>query len=608
MNKTHKVELLSPAKNAGFGISAINCGADAVYIGADKFGARKNASNSIADIARLASYAHKYCAKVYAAVNTIFNDEELEQAVKLIHELYDAGIDGIIIQDMGLLECSLPPVKLIASTQTENSSAEKVKFLEDCGFSRVILARELSLKEISSIRKHTSVELEAFVHGAACVSFSGNCYMSYYVGKRSANRGECAQPCRNKYSLYDNKDRCICRDKYLLSLKDINCSDYIAEMISAGISSFKIEGRLKDESYVKNVTAFYRKKIDAVLEEKKISRSSIGKSFCAFDADIKKSFNRGFSDYYLNGRKKEITSFDTPKAIGYENGRITSVGKKSISADGKYVCGDGISFFMKDGSISGAYVNGISGKNIELNWNDCSKIAPESPVFKNFDKQFEDSIKTGECNRYISVSISISSEDTNGLLRLSITAKDEQGVEIDFTPDEEFEIAANQDMALKNIRSSFSKMKDTEFSMDSFLFSGSVPFIRMSQLNSMRRNLIDKIIQERESKYKYERESIVQTNHRYPSPEVDYTANIFNKKAKAFYERHGVKVLEDAAESGLDLHGKMLMRTKHCLKYSFGMCGDKSKLHLRDQWNNSFFLEFDCDKCEMKITAERKKN
>ena len=607
MNTTHKVELLSPAKNADFGISAINCGADAVYIGADKFGARKNASNTISDITRLISYSHKFRAKVYAAVNTIFNDEEIEQAVKLIHELYDAGIDGIIIQDMGLLECSLPPVKLIASTQTENSSTEKVKFLEDCGFSRVILARELGLKEISEIRKNTSVELETFVHGAACVSFSGNCYMSYFIGERSANRGECAQPCRNKYSLSDGNNRLISSDKYLLSLKDINRSDYIAEMISAGISSFKIEGRLKDEIYVKNVTSYYRKKIDAVLEEKKLSRSSAGKSFCAFDADIKKSFNRGFSDYFLNGRKKEITSFDTPKAIGYEAGKIISVGKKNITADGKYICGDGISFYLKDGSLSGAYVNGISGNKIELSKDDCSGIAQGSPVFKNYDKQFEDSVKAAECNRYIPVSVIITSEKTDGLLKLNISAKDEENIEVSITPDDKFEVAQNQDMALENIRSSFSKMKDTEFRMESFSFSGKIPFIKMSVLNSLRRDLIEKLSNKRMQEYQFERKQMIPTSHKYISSEVDFTANILNKKARAFYERHGAAVLETAAESGIDLNGKKLMRTKHCLKYSFGLCGNSSELYLYDQWNKRFALKFDCRKCEMYIISEQKK-
>ncbi|HOU84349.1 MAG TPA: U32 family peptidase [Spirochaetota bacterium] len=603
MTKNFKVELLSPAKNADFGISAVNCGADAVYIGADKFGARKNASNSVADIARLVSYAHKFRAKVYAAVNTIFNNEEIEHAVKLVHKLYDAGIDGIIIQDMGLLECSLPPVKLIASTQTENSTPEKVKFLEDCGFSRVILARELGLKEIGEISRNTSVELEAFVHGAACVSFSGNCYMSYFIGERSANRGECAQPCRNKYSLFDEKNRLICADKYLLSLKDINRSEYIGEMISAGISSFKIEGRLKDESYVKNVTSYYRKKIDAVLEDKKLTRSSLGKSFCAFDADIKKSFNRGFSDYFLNGRNKEITSFDTPKAIGYEAGKVLAVGKNYLTVDGKYICGDGISYYMKDGSLSGAYVNGVAGNKIELSKNDYSLIAQGSSIFKNYDKQFEDSVRTAECSRYVSISISATSEEIEGLLRLSFSVNDEESIQIVFSPDDKFEAAQNQDMALENIRSSFSKLKDTEFRLDSFSFSGKVPFVKMSILNSLRRDLTDKLRTKRLSEYRYERKQIVPTYHKYISAEADFSANVLNDKARNFYQKHGVNVLEAAAESGLDMNGKMLMRTKHCLKYSFGLCGKGSDLYLEDQWNNRFALRFNCDKCEMLLMS-----
>jgi len=302
-----KLELLSPAKDLDCSIAAINCGADAVYIGAPKYGARIAVGNSIEDITALVNYAHKFRAKVYVTVNTILYEEELEEVQKLIHQLYEISVDAIIIQDMGILEMDLPPIPLFASTQAHNYSVDKIKFLEQTGIQRIILARELSLKQIKEIRNNTQVDLEFFIHGALCVCFSGQCYFSYVTTGRSANRGECSQPCRMLYSLEDAEGNTILRDKYLLSLKDLNLSAHLRELIDAGITSFKIEGRLKDISYVRNVTAFYRQKLDEIIaSDNSLSKSSCGKVYSGFTPDINKTFNRGYTDYFISGRKKEI--------------------------------------------------------------------------------------------------------------------------------------------------------------------------------------------------------------------------------------------------------------------------------------------------------------
>ena len=319
----NKIELLSPAKNLETGIAAINCGADAVYIGAPKFGARAAAGNSIADIAKLVLYAHNFFAKVYVTINTLLFDNELEEARKTVDELYLSGVDAIIFQDMALLEMDLPPIPLFASTQTHNYKLERIKFLDQLGINRIILARELSLEQIKEIRQNTSAELEFFVHGALCVCLSGQCYLSHALTGRSANRGECAQPCRMKYTLTDKSGKVIVKDKYLLSLKDLNLSEHLNKLISAGISSFKIEGRLKDAAYVKNITAYYRTLIDDILENKTVyKRASSGKSLFTFSPDPNKTFNRGYTEYFLTDHEKSRANIDTPKSMGEFLGSI----------------------------------------------------------------------------------------------------------------------------------------------------------------------------------------------------------------------------------------------------------------------------------------------
>src|ERR1035437_7905969 len=321
-----QLELLAPAKNYDIGKAAIDCGADAVYIGAPQFGARSAAANSISDIERLCNYAHQYNAKIFVALNTLLYDRELEDAVRMIHELYNVGTDALIIQDMALMEADLPPIPLHASTQTNNLDIEKILFLEKAGLSRVVLGRESSLDEIKMIRNNTNVELESFVHGSLCVSHSGQCYLSHTMTGRSANRGECAQPCRLPYDLEDANGEIIARNKFLLSLKDLNLSSSIEELIDAGITSFKIEGRLKDISYVRNVTTYYRKQIDkAIAKSEGYCKASNRTVFHHFDADLGKTFNRGYTDFFISGRHSDILSIDTPESTGKLIGKVKEI-------------------------------------------------------------------------------------------------------------------------------------------------------------------------------------------------------------------------------------------------------------------------------------------
>ena len=349
--KPKMLELLSPAKNLEYGITAIDFGADAVYIGAPKFSARINASNSLSDIERLCSYAHRFHSKVFVALNTIIFDNELEEVEKLIHKIHEAGADALIIQDMGILEMNLPPIELHASTQCHNFDLNKIKFLENVGFSRVILSREMSLDYIKQIRSSTNIELEAFVHGALCVGFSGQCYMSAFNGSRSGNRGECAQPCRLSYDLLDENKNVIIKNKQILSLRDLNLNAHIAELANAGVSSFKIEGRLKDLNYVKNITALYRKKLDEIIENNNsYKKASLGQFSFNFEPDASKSFNRGFTTYFFHERSEKISA-NTSKSIGKKLGKIIEVGENYFKIDTNEIIsnGDGLCWFAENG-------------------------------------------------------------------------------------------------------------------------------------------------------------------------------------------------------------------------------------------------------------------
>lgn len=611
------IELLAPAKNLEFGVCAINCGADAVYIGGPSFGARASAGNSLEDIAKLVDYAHKFNAKVYVAVNTIFSDNEIIEAQKLIEKLYKINVDALIIQDMGLLECELPPIPIHASTQTHNATAEKVKFLESCGFERVILARELGLEQIKEIKNTTKVELEAFVHGALCVSYSGRCYMSYAIGKRSANRGECAQPCRKKYSLIDEKGNFIAKESHLLCLKDLNQSQYLKDLIEAGITSFKIEGRLKDLNYVKNVVTFYRQELDKILEEKGLKKVSSGRVYSDFIPDLNKTFNRGYSNYFLNGRYKNIISFDTPKFKGEKLGKVQDVKGNTITirTETTLTNGDGVCFFDQN-ELKGAFVNRIEGNKVTLSSN--SGISKGTVLYRNFDKKFNDSLEKAKIERKIDISLNLFEKDCEIVLK----ARDEDDFESYYSIKNEFEEAKNYQNAVLNYQKNLSKTGGTIFNVKNVEINlAQIPFIPVSLINEMRRNVCEKLEDIRIKNYKKNENKIKKQKCEYPLIEAVFEENILNQKAKSFYEKHNVKVVEMAAESGLDMAGKRVMTTKHCLRYAFGMClkqkscnvdssskykilkqvQDDAKLFLVDEKGKKYSIKFNCQTCEMEV-------
>lgn len=604
IDPTKKIELLAPAKGKKAAITAINCGADAVYIGFLKFGARSTAGNSLDDIKEIVEYAHIYRAKVYVTINTILKDDELDEAIELINQLYSINVDGIIIQDMGLLECALPPIPVIASTQCNNDTLGKIQFLEKTGFKRVILPREFSLYEIKNISKNTNIELESFVHGALCVSYSGQCYLSCAIGGRSANRGECAQPCRKKYSLKDSEGIFIAKDKYLLSLKDFNLSDYLKDLILAGITSFKIEGRLKDESYIKNVVSFYRQKIDEVLKELQLEKSSIGESIIDFEPNLEKTFNRGYTNYFINGRTKDICAFDYSKSIGEFIGTVVSVKDKSFTLDrGELSNGDGICFFNQNMELLGTNINKVEGRLIYPN--SIENVKKGIKIYRNYDIKFISKLENSKVQRKIPVSIDILEEKNNIIFNIY----NNENIKAEIRVENIFEEAKNNERALDTFKKQISKMGDTEFLLNEINIElTKMSFIPVSEINAIRRNLIEIFRVKRSNSYvKAVRKNALNIVD-YPIKKINYTANIYNKKAELFYQKRGVNEIETAAETLNNLNGKIVMTTKHCLKHMFHICPKKhtkqnykEPLMLIDEFNKNYKLEFDCKNCKMII-------
>ena len=581
-----KVELLSPAKDKQTAIAAINSGCDAIYIGATNFGARKNAPNSLEDIKEIVDYAHKFYVRVHVTINTILTDDELQKAEKLINQLYEIGVDAIIVQDMGILKLAidgkLPPIELHMSTQCDNRTLEKVKFFDNLGASRVILARELSVEQINNICSNVNCEVETFIHGALCVSYSGQCYLSHYIGGRSANRGECAQACRKKYSLTDSDGNIIAKDKYLLSLKDFNASKHLKELIDAGVKSFKIEGRLKDENYVKNVTAYYRKEIDKIAQ-----KTSSGKIFLDFEPDVKKSFNRGFTDYFLDGREK-CFNFDTPKSMGEYIGKVTKVSKDYFEIGTNiFNPQDGLFF---DGQ--GCLVNRIDGYKIYPNKMPALKEGID--VYRNFDAKFEKQLTNSKTKRRIKVNFIFE----NGILKVTDEDKNSVQIELQFG-----EIPNNPEKMKENFIAQLNKTGESDFYAESIEINDELPFLPVSKINELRRNILSELMKERLKNYPKKYQKPLKYSN-FPLKEMDYRANVHNNCAKEFYENCNCKIVEMSAESGSK--ATELMRTKHCLKFAFDMCKSPKRLYLLDEKGKKFPLKFDCKNCEMVIlTCEK---
>ena len=602
------IELLSPAKNLECGLAAINHGADAVYIGAPLFSARAAAGNSIEDIAALVRYAHRYRSKVLVALNTVLTDEQLPEVQKLIGQLYEAGADALIVQDMGILQLDLPPIDLHASTQTDNRTVEKVKFLQDVGFSRVVLARELTLNQIRNIKKQTDVELECFVHGSLCVSYSGQCYISEAMTGRSANRGECAQYCRLPYQLTDANGEVLVKNKHLLSLKDLDLSDHLEELIDAGVTSFKIEGRLKDADYVKNITAYYRQKLDMILERRMdVKKASAGKTTFFFEPNPDKSFRRGATDYFLNGRQPNISQPETPKSIGEEIGQITYISGQfiEIKSEKEIHNGDGLSFFAKNGTLSGFRVNRVEGKKIFPA--EMPVIERNTVVYRNQDHEF-DKILTGKTSeRKIGVKMLFSETPTGFSIRLT----DEEGIEVKVDFPAVKEPAKNAERANQTIESQLSKLGTTIYEADQVEIStSSAWFLQASQLNEWRRQVVDLLEETREKAYVTRTRKPAAKDIVFPEKKLTYLGNVTNKQAGEFYKQFGVEKVMPGFEVKADLDVP-LMFCKHCIKYSLGWCPKegykatfKEPLYItyKDQ---QFQLDFDCKKCEMMVMKRR---
>ncbi len=598
-----KLELLAPAGNLHSGMAAIDHGADAVYIGGPEFGARRGAGNSLDDIEKLVAHAHQFYARVYVALNTLLDDRELERAVVFAHRFYEMGVDALIIQDTGLLEMDLPPIPLHASTQMNNRTVEKVVFLEKVGFRQVVLARELSLGQIRKIREKTTVPLEFFVHGALCVSYSGQCYISEVMTNRSANRGECAQFCRHRFTLTDLNGRVLARDRYLLSLKDLDLSLRLEELVDAGVTSFKIEGRLKDENYVKNVTAFYRLKLDDILEKKAgFSRSSTGSCEFSFVPDTSKSFNRGQTSYFLDGGKKRSGSIDSPKSRGSYVGSVSHIlGDNFVLKDGAAIHnGDGLCYFSSTGVLKGMKVNRVSGERIYPHPGIPSDLARGMKIYRNADQVFARELGRSSGCRKIAVDLFLS--ETNRGLSLAIV--DEDGVQSLTENSLEKESArspsAVHTLAEKQLRKSGEtvfKVKKVVVKLDSSIH------LPVSALNRLRRDGLAAHLIVRLEQYRQEKSKIVPNSFPWiKKNKINYLDNITNRKAQEFYHRHGVEKTVFPAYFQPD-RGAVLMKTKYCIRAQLGICSgrhDKEPLILTDNIGE-YQVFFDCENCEMVV-------
>lgn len=606
--KQRPIELLAPAKNLECGIEAINHGADAVYIGAPRFGARAAAGNSLADIEALVQYAHLYNVRIYVTVNTILRDDELKETEALIWDLYRVGVDALIVQDMGLTQLNLPPIPLHASTQMDNRTVEKVRFLADAGFRQVVLARELSVNEISRIHAACpDTLLEVFIHGALCVSYSGQCYVSEACFGRSANRGECAQFCRLQFDMTDADGKVIEKGKHLLSLKDMNQSDNLEELLDSGASSLKIEGRLKDVSYVKNVTAYYRQKLDALFKRRKeYVRASSGSVKLAFRPQLDKSFSRGFTDYFAHGRNPGIFSFNTPKSLGEEVGTVKEIRGNYLTVAGvkAFSNGDGLCYLDAQGRLQGFRVNRV--ENNKLFPQEMPRIKPKTVLYRNFDQEFDRIMQKKSAERKLAVDVSLA--ENNFGFTLTMCDEDGNSVSMALSKDKELARTPQHD----NLINQLGKLGNTPFVPRNIEVDLSENwFIPSSELAELRRATVEKLLALRRINYHRELWRMPETEHPYPQKELTYLGNVMNKEAAAFYQKHGVEKIAPAFEVEHS-EGAALMFCKHCLRYSMGWCPvhHKVKSPYREPYylvsgdGKKFRLQFDCKNCQMKVYSE----
>ncbi len=622
------LELLSPARDAEIGREAVLHGADAVYIGGPSFGARSKAENTIADIAGLTAFAHRYGSRIFVTINTILHDNELEPARKLIHELYDAGVDALIVQDMGILELDIPPIALHASTQCDIRTVEKAKFLGEVGFSQLVLARELTLQQIAEMRAavNPNVPLEYFVHGALCVAFSGNCYISEAHTGRSANRGSCSQECRLPYTLEDSQGRVVAFDKHLLSMKDNDQSRNLRALIDAGIRSFKIEGRYKDMGYVKNVTAHYRTLLDEILNDQPdLHAASHGHCTYTFTPDTDKTFNRSSTDYFATGRKMDIGAFDAPAHVGSKIGVVTRVAADWFEIDSSHTLanGDGLTWMHKR-EVKGTQADVV--KRVGDVWritpnqssSDLAGLVIGTEVSRNRDHAWEQTLAKKSSDRRVHVSMQFA-ESSDGF---SLTVTDESGASATATLAYAKEAAQNAARAAESLKENLGKLGNTMFAVKDIDLAWSQPcFVPASAANALRREAIEQLEADRLARLpKWTRAQASEPPAQYPDESLSYLANVYNQAARDFYAKHGVKLIASAYEAHTEPGEVPVMVTKHCLRWSFNLCPKQAKGVQGVQGQvraepmvlvsggDRLTLKFDCKPCEMHVMGKMRPN
>ena len=636
----HQIELLSPARDAGIGIEAVNHGADAVYIGGPAFGARAGAGNDIRELERLIAHAHRFHSRVFITLNTILRDDELEGARQMAWQVYNAGADALIIQDMGLLEIDLPPIQLHASTQTDIRTPEKARFLQDAGLSQIVLARELTVPQIAAVRAATDPQrcaIEFFIHGALCVAYSGQCFISHAQTGRSANRGDCSQACRLPYQVTDALGRIVAHDKHVLSMKDNNQSDNLRALIDAGVRSFKIEGRYKDMGYVKNITAHYRKLLDEILDEREASgdplaRASSGRTTFTFAPDPLQNFNREFTDYFVNGRKEDIGAFDTPKNPGQAIGWVTRLGPNFVElevSDPATVLhnGDGLCYYDLHKELVGLQIN--RAEPVSPRGGRQWRVFPKDPM-----EGFKDLRKGTEVNRNRDMDWVRTLEKKSSDRRIGLWAQfaeTDDGFALTLTDEDGFtgsaqaalshEAAQDAAKAEASLREQIERFGTSIFAVHDITLQLSRPwFVPASSLNALRRDALAALEAARaQGLVRLPRATPVEPPVPYPEDTLSYLANVFNHKARDFYARHGVKVIDAAYESHEEEGEVSLMITKHCVRYSMSLCPKQAKgvtgvqgtiraepLQLING-KERLTLRFDCKPCEMHVVGKIKR-
>jgi len=619
---SHHLELLSPARDAAIAREAILHGADAVYIGGPGFGARHNASNSLRDIADLVPFAHRFGAKVFVTLNTILHDDELEPAQRLITDLYQTGVDALIVQDMGVLEMDIPPIELHASTQCDIRSVEKAKFLSDAGFTQIVLARELNLNQIRDIRQATDATIEFFIHGALCVAYSGQCNISHAQTGRSANRGDCSQACRLPYTLKDDQGRVVAFEKHLLSMKDNDQTANLGALIDAGVQSFKIEGRYKDMSYVKNITAHYRQMLDAIIEDRGgLARSSAGRTEHFFIPSTDKTFHRGSTDYFVNARKDDIGAFDSPKFIGLPVGEVLKVAKEYLDVEvtEPLANGDGLNVMIKR-EVVGFRANTVekTAENRYRVWPnempaDLYKARPHAALNRNLDHNWQQALLKTSSERRIAVDIELGGWEE----QLILTMICEDGISVTHTLDGMFEVANNAEKALNSLKDGVAKLGQTiYYARDIQVNLADALFIPNSLLNQFRRETAEMLDAARLENYpRGSRKAVSVPPPVYPDTHLSFLANVYNHKARAFYQRYGVELIDAAYEAHEEKGDVPVMITKHCLRFAFNLCPKQAKGSIKS-WKATpmqlvngdevLTLKFDCRPCEMHVIGKMK--